>query len=374
MNDKHKNFLQRIHNLVGVEYEVLSIYKSLKTKVTIKHNICGHIYDVSPTGFLYTGNRCPNCNNKKKSITKKLTKNEVNQIIQNLSDNQYKLTGSYINNKRRLEILHIKCGNISLISLQNFRKGVRCHNCETKKRILNRDTDGLKDEIYNKTNGNYELVGEYIDLVTPVSIKHVSCGCIYEAKPNSFLQGSSRCPECNKFKRRTTSEFKNYVYENDSDEYSVLSDYQSAKVKITMIHNLCKTIYKVTPHNYMKGHRCPKCSSSKGEKKIMNFLQENKIIFKKEFIFKDCKNKRCLRFDFAIFKGDDLAFIIEYDGEQHFKEQKGVFFGSFKRTQRNDKIKNEYCKKKGIILERIPYTEFENIDGILEAMRFQYNL
>ena len=35
-------------------------------------------------------------------------------------------------------------------------------------------------------------------------------------------------------------------------------------------------------------------------------------------------------------------------------------------TQRNDNIKNQYCKDNNIKLVRIPYWEFDNIENILE--------
>lgn len=56
--------------------------------------------------------------------------------------------------------------------------------------------------------------------------------------------------------------------------------------------------------------------------------------------------------------------MIEYDGEQHFSS----IFGeeSFRNTVRNDKIKNEYCEKKGIPLLRIPYYKYDDIEKIIK--------
>ena len=85
----------------------------------------------------------------------------------------------------------------------------------------------------------------------------------------------------------------------------------------------------------------------------------------------DCDKQ--LRFDFAVFNEDDtIKCLIEYDGIQHF--QPINFWGNeysytqlrFETLQRYDKRKNDYCKNNGIKLIRIPYTEFENIEDILE--------
>lgn len=53
----------RICDLVGDEYEVLSTkYINNKTPMTLKHNICGGIYDVIIKDFLRpNGSRCPYC-------------------------------------------------------------------------------------------------------------------------------------------------------------------------------------------------------------------------------------------------------------------------------------------------------------------------
>lgn len=60
------------------------------------------------------------------------------------------------------------------------------------------------------------------------------------------------------------------------------------------------------------------CIKSFGEKKIASILRKNKINFKQEFTFKDCKteNGYLCRFDFAIFNKDNkLKCLIEYDGK-----------------------------------------------------------
>ena len=62
-------------------------------------------------------------------------------------------------------------------------------------------------------------------------------------------------------------------------------------------------------------------SPSKGEKKIMEILKQNRISFQREVSFKDLNGLKNvpLRFDFAIFKDKKLIALIEIDGEQHFK-------------------------------------------------------
>lgn len=104
---------------------------------------------------------------------------------------------------------------------------------------------------------------------------------------------------------------------------------------------------------------------SKGEDKIAEMLSENKIQFKREFIFPDCKSLRgkSLRFDFAVFKSGKLVCLIECDGEQHFHYIPHFhrYKIAFQRQQEWDRRKNAYCLSKGIPLIRVPYWELENL-------------
>ena len=113
-----------------------------------------------------------------------------------------------------------------------------------------------------------------------------------------------------------------------------------------------------------KNNGCPRCKSSHGEKEIEKFLIKNNLLYKSQFRIKECKNKKPLPFDFAIFKNEKLIGLIEYNGSQHYdikfsKEQ-------FLQTQLTDKIKQNFCKENNISLLTIPYTEYNSIETILK--------
>ena len=114
---------------------------------------------------------------------------------------------------------------------------------------------------------------------------------------------------------------------------------------------------------------CLRCYESKGEKAIANYLTKNNIEFKSEYKFKSCKNKRSLPFDFYVKNK-----LIEYQGIQHYEP---ITFGGnknnaieksierLKAIQFNDKIKKEWCKTNNIPLLEIHYSDFDNIEIIL---------
>lgn len=96
------------------------------------------------------------------------------------------------------------------------------------------------------------------------------------------------------------------------------------------------------------------CVSSWKEKQIINILQKYNISYKKQFTFKDLigKAKRPLRYDFAIFKNNNLYCLIEYHGRQHYQFEKNwnMTQQDFLQAQERDLIKVNYCKKNNIPL------------------------
>ena len=93
---------------------------------------------------------------------------------------------------------------------------------------------------------------------------------------------------------------------------------------------------------------------SKGEDKVLGILKKNKIAFDREVSFPRLTGKKGapLRFDFAVLNdNDELEFLIEYQGIQHY-EAKSKFGGysGLRKQQYNDLQKREYCRKHNIIL------------------------
>lgn len=124
----------------------------------------------------------------------------------------------------------------------------------------------------------------------------------------------------------------------------------------------CGNIISVIGDDLRSGHTqsCGCINYSISEKRIADYLKSWNIPFKKEYNFSDLlsTNKARLRFDFAIKdNNDNLLFLIEYQGRQHFYESS--LKDSFGKQQREetDLIKKEYCKSHNIKLYYINYNE-----------------
>ena len=135
--------------------------------------------------------------------------------------------------------------------------------------------------------------------------------------------------------------------------------------KIYLEITKCKNPYHNVPNGLHKTPQKKKSTSakqatspisiSKGQDRIRDLLYFNNIPFKQEHT--EVINGRVHRFDFLVYKDNGVIYFIEYDGEQHFKpvKQWGGEAG-FKERQARDEEKNQWCKKNGYELIRIPYT------------------
>lgn len=129
--------------------------------------------------------------------------------------------------------------------------------------------------------------------------------------------------------------------------------------------------------NLVNGHTksCGCIGKSYGEAKIKEILEQNGISYKEQYVFKDLisPNGGVLRFDFGLFKDNQLWCLIEYQGIQHY--QKSPQFDNWEtleERQLRDKYKRTYCQKNNIKLIEIPYFDEDKLSW--EYLREKCNL
>lgn len=96
-------------------------------------------------------------------------------------------------------------------------------------------------------------------------------------------------------------------------------------------------------------------------------LLENNIEFATQYTFKDLKGVggRNLRFDFAIFKNNQLSHLIEYNGLQHYECPEGSWKKEYNNLIENDKRKIKYCNDNNIELRIIKYDQKYDINDLI---------
>lgn len=306
---------------------------------------------------------------------RKKTFKEVEEEVLNLGKNKYKVFPPYINSKEKIKFLHVTCGHYFYMRFNSFKNGQRCPLCGAKH--SNKLRSKSQDEFINDVNNfyginEYSVLGKYINANVPIKVRHNKCGNIYMSRPADLIRGHG-CQKCAYITRSSKigisqrtplSEVKDSIRKILGNSYVVLtkdSEYKGNRQKILIKHLACGSIYKARYSDIQsKFTGCPVCSnkkSSKGERIIIECLEEKGYSLGKDYYYgytnSGAKAKLNLHFDFY-FPNNSLA--IEYDGKQHFKPIN--YFGgleTFKVIQEHDRIKDDFCKSKGITLLRIPY-------------------
>jgi hypothetical protein len=280
-------------------------------------------------------------------MSKRLTKEEFILKSKEIHGDKYDYSLiNYINNSTPVKIIHE--GNIYYQNPNNHLRGFKCENIKS----LTQEEFISKSKEIHGDKYDYSLV-DFKNVRGKIKI--IYNGLIYEQLGYAHLQGKS--PEMLSIKI-TDDEFIRRSKEINGDifDYSLV-DCDGNKNKVKLIYN--DVIYDQCLRDHLSGHLPMNINiinnSSKGEKSVMKFLENNNIKYIREYKFQDCKNINYLRFDFYL---PDYNLLIEYDGKQHFNSI-SIWGGDegLKKIKINDNIKNQYCIKNRIPLLRISYLE-----------------
>lgn len=301
-------------------------------------------------------------------MTKRKTHEDyVKEVYEKLGD-RYVVESEYVWGKTRITFRHLDCNETFDRRADTLPKIKGCPYCNGNKKSHKQ----FVTEVEDKLGSDYEVLGEYVEYHTPVLMRHNSESCDnyeWHVEPASLLSSDSKCPKCSGKYQWTTDEFIEKVESLVRDEYTVIGEYSTALSEIKFRHNNegCNFHkFSMRPNNFIsQGQRCPSCRESKGERKIKDFLDSHGVAYVSNYTFDDCRYRRPLPFDFAIFINGVLT-LVEFDGEQHYRASD--HFGGEEKlrlVQKRDAIKNNYCATNNITLIRIPYWEFKNIKEVL---------
>lgn len=269
-----------------------------------------------------------------------------------------------------IQIQCLKCGTIyNFKRLDNTLRNKKiCRKCYVKPsneysatvtKFINYFNTHMKDK--------YEVVEWFQKYLSTeiIQLKCKKCGHIRNFHPDQIKETSFKCPKCEVHNvKLTQQEAEKKVKQATKGEILLIGNYESNNKSTKFKCQKCGFIFTTSVASIVdRQTRCPKCSISisKGEQKIINFLEKQDI----KYSFQKKLEGTRMHFDFYL---DDLNLAIEYDGIQHFKPIKH-FDGEkgFIETQRRDQEKNNYCTQNKINLLRISYLDFDNIERIINT-------
>lgn len=271
--------------------------------------------------------------------------------------------GAYKGNDKKV-LIHCKiCGNNFESRPNNLLSNHGCPHCTN---IITHNNQRKTHEQFvseiKKMHPKLVIESEYMGARKKLGVFCTVCGNHYYSKPNNLLRGRG-CPQCGGTAKKTHEEFIELIHEINPN-LIITSEYKNVASEVDVLCKVCGYEFSTRAHNLIYSKTgCPKCKMSHGEVKIQSFLDDNNIKYHIYHTFDDCKNILKLSFDFYLPK-EKIA--IEFDGIQHFKPVH--YFGgedSLIKQQCNDAIKTNYCNEHDIKLLRIPYTEYDNINEIL---------
>ena len=353
----------KIHNNL-YDYSLVD-YQNNYTKVKIICKEHGEFMQAPQDHFRAHG--CPKC-----SKTLKLTKEEFLKRSNEIHGNKFNYSMvDYINCEEKVSIICSLHGCFKQIP-KSHMKGIGCPKCSCKAKPSN-------EEFIIKANNKHDYLYDYSKVNYINNHTNIEIGCLkhgyFNQTPQKHLFGRG-CPICGGSLRLTNEKFiekSNLIHDNLYDYSEVNYKNSDTDVKIKCkIHGS----FNQNPHNHLQGNGCQLCGySSKGELKIKNILNENKIKYIPQYGFDNLKFKKPLKFDFGIIDNkDNLLYLIEYNGIQHYQ-----YIDFLHRTEENfelyklkDKIKMEYCLNNNIELIIVKYDQYEKINEILNAKLSTY--
>lgn len=240
-----------------------------------------------------------------------------------------------------------------------------------RKRYIYQDVlEIFENEGYEVLSTEEELLNNkgFIYATTKIKVKCSNGHIIDTITINNFKRGR-RCIQCgyekiSKERSFTYEEVKAYfeyfnyqllseTYKNNSDNLTVLCPFgHEWHVKFNNFKN--------------QSQRCPYCQVSKGEQRIMDYLNGNNInyIYEKKFDGLIGLGNGLLSYDFYL---PQCNLLIEYQGGFHDGNITGnyKYTFNFERQQEHDRRKKEYAEKNNINLLEIWYWDYDNVEEIL---------
>lgn len=257
-----------------------------------------------------------------------------------------------VQSSRTTWLCRCDCGNIIKVQANHLcdKTISSCGCCENKTRKFK----DLSGQVFGALTCIERLYDDKINEY--VWSCHCSCGKIIKVRTDNLLSGNTKSCGCLKTKIEDLTGHR-YGF------WQVLS--QAKREEHHIFWNclcICGTLKKVRGDELKSGRSlsCGCKTSSKGADKIEEIFNAKQIDYKKEYCIKGLISPKgkSLRFDFAVFYNNKLTYLVEYDGEQHFRPNE-YFGGESELNYRKqcDEIKNVYCKEHHIPLIRIKYSE-----------------
>lgn len=311
---------------------------------------------------------------------KKTTAKIIEQFI-SIHQNEYDYSlVNYVNDSTKVRIKCKTHGEFQQSPAGHFRMKQGCPKCSDERNgvrcrkksddVINQIVTIYGDEVFDFSKFRY------VNAHTKVTLKCIKHDNWFDTYVGSLLKRKYGCVDCEADKRKYNQhnkwinkfindsklihgdlyDYSKVVYTNGSTPVTISCKVHGEFQQLPAVHRLAKA-------------GCPICKYSKGEHKIMQYLNDENITYTTQYKVKINDSKHY--FDFYV---PDYNLIIEYNGKQHYtpvawfgNKNKKDMQSAFEYIQSRDAIKKEYCRYNNINFLSISYLEFNNIFTILDS-------
>ena len=295
------------------------------------------------------------------SNKKKTHEEYIKDFSKNIYSNNYTLLSEYKGRREKILVKH-DCGNIFEIRADHLLNITKCPKCSmldrSKKQALTHEEFAKRIE----KSKNLELLSEYVNMRTPIKVKHLDCGKVFETSPQCIGRGSG-CPYCNsmskinKLRTLTHEEFQSRC-----SNFTLLDKYEGNR---TLVHARCNNCGNI---KYVKAQSVPFLScnvcnagSSVAESEIYDFI-------------KSIYNGNIIRNTRNIIKNKEIDIYIP-----EFKlgiEYDSFYYHNSKVINKNyHRDKSELCANSGIKLIHVFEDEWKDKKDIVKSkIKYELNL
>jgi hypothetical protein len=338
---------------------VLSDFSRVTDRVDAKCLACGHVWRPTLASALKYG--CPACSHAKRYLSEK-------EVRTKLHGWGLALVGSYLGQLKPLTTKCLKCGSVrkhrrAASVLQGKRRMTRCFPCS--RQLMRGEFKHTESEVRQRAKAlKLELVGRYRGTARPVKVRCMVCGFRWSPRGGTLLDGH-RCRMCYFARRRHDFGVKPAEVETRLKKIDVelVGPYKNARHRVAVRCLKCGYNWSPLASSLFGGRGCPECNRPGGvsEEEVRRLLER-----RTGWKFPRCRPKWLmgkgvpLELD-GYNKRHGVAF--EYQGEGHYRPLRGEEKLAYVR--RNDRRKSRLCKRHGVLLVVIPYSQKDRVDDIV---------
>ena len=188
-------YLDKLKTIWKGEYILVGEYLGKDKETTFKHTKCNNQFDAMPSNILKQKLPCKWCNYNSHKNTP-IYKYQLEKRF----PGEYTVLSEYLGTNTVIKVRHNPCQSIGDYNASALLNGQE--KCELCSRSTNkRNTSSFRKMLVEKIGSRYDIVGEYVNSRTSVTIRHYCAPNTmheYSANPNELLRGKSLCPVCTK--------------------------------------------------------------------------------------------------------------------------------------------------------------------------------